>query len=63
MRHIEIGNLDPEQAKRVWEVSEYCRKAGVSRREEQRLIKILGRYASAHELQMNIVRPNNRSRC
>ncbi|NVP56367.1 MULTISPECIES: hypothetical protein [Rhizobiaceae] len=62
MRHIDISKLE-RNPKHVWEVSEYCRKSGVSRTEEKRLIRILGRYASAHELQMNLVRPNNRSRC
>ena len=62
MRHIDIRHLDHERAKHVWEVSEYCRKAGIHRVEEKRLIKILGRYASAHELQMNVIRPNSRSR-
>lgn len=62
MRHIDSRHLDDQQPKHVWEVSEYCRRAGIHRTEEKRLIKILGRYASAHELQMNVIRPNTRSR-
>lgn len=62
MRHIDSRHLDQDQAKHVWDVAEYCRKAGIHRAEEKRLIKILGRFASVHELQMNINRPNNRSR-
>jgi hypothetical protein len=63
MRHIDTRHLDHVRAKHVWDISEYCRKAGIHRAEEKRLIKILGRYASAHELQMNVIRPNNRARC
>jgi hypothetical protein len=43
-------------------VAEYCRRSGIHKAEEQRLIKVLGRYASSHELQMNIVRPQTRTR-
>lgn len=62
MKHIDGRQLEQTQVKHVWEVAEYCRKAGIHQAEEKRLIKVLGRYASAHELQMNIVRPNNRAR-
>lgn len=40
----------------VLDVSEYCRRSGVSETEEKRLITLLGRYASRHELEMNMVR-------
>jgi hypothetical protein len=43
-------------------VAEYCRRSGIHKAEERRLIKVLGRYASSHELQMNIVRPQTRTR-
>jgi len=38
------------------DVSEYCRRSGVSEAEKKRLITLLGRYASRHELEMNMVR-------
>ncbi|KQV73274.1 hypothetical protein ASC90_07720 [Rhizobium sp. Root1220] len=40
----------------VWDISQYCKKAGVHEAEEERLIAMLGRFATSHELQMNINR-------
>ncbi|PDT80277.1 hypothetical protein [Sinorhizobium sp. BJ1] len=62
MRHMDIRKLEKTDAKHVWDVAEYCRRSGIHKAEEQRLIKVLGRYASAHELQMNVVRPQTRTR-
>ncbi|AFL53634.1 hypothetical protein ABIE78_006744 [Sinorhizobium fredii] len=62
MRHTDIRKLEKTDAKHVWDVAEYCRRSGIHKAEEQRLIKVLGRYASAHELQMNVVRPQTRTR-
>ncbi|ABR61420.1 hypothetical protein GOC91_13235 [Sinorhizobium medicae] len=62
MRHADIGKLHESQAKHVWDVAEYCRRSGIHEAEERRLIKVLGRYASSHELQMNVVRPQKRIR-
>ncbi|APG92335.1 hypothetical protein [Sinorhizobium americanum] len=62
MRHMDIRKLERTDAKHVWDVAEYCRRTGLHKAEEQRLIKVLGRYASAHELQMNVVRPQTRTR-
>ncbi|ASY58035.1 MULTISPECIES: hypothetical protein [Sinorhizobium] len=62
MRHMDIRKLEKTDAKHVWDVAEYCRRSGLHKAEEQRLIKVLGRYASAHELQMNVVRPQTRTR-
>jgi len=44
-------------ARPLLEISEYCRRAGVSETEERRLITLLGRYASRQELQMNVRSP------
>ncbi|WEX76851.1 hypothetical protein PYH37_005199 [Sinorhizobium numidicum] len=62
MKHTDIGKLDRTHAKHVWDVAEYCRRNGIHKAEEKRLIKVLGKYASTHELQMNIVRPQTRTR-
>jgi hypothetical protein len=62
MRHTDTRKLDKSQVRHVWDVAEYCRRSGIHKAEEQRLIKVLGRYASSHELQMNIVRPQTRTR-
>lgn len=62
MRHMDIRKLEKSDAKHVWDVAEYCRRSGIHKAEERRLIKVLGRYASVHELQMNVVRPQTRTR-
>ena len=62
MRHTDVGKLDRSQEKHVWDVAEYCKRSGIHKAEERRLIKVLGKYASAHELLMNIVRPQSRTR-
>ncbi|WFU49832.1 hypothetical protein [Sinorhizobium terangae] len=58
----DIGALDGSPAKHIFDVAEYCRRAGISEAEQRRLVKVLGPYASSHELQMNIVRPRIRTR-
>lgn len=55
MTYSDIKLLDASLATRVWDVAEYCRRAGIQEAEERRLIMMLGRYASCHELQMNLV--------
>ena len=55
---------DPSQRseEHVWDIVAYCRQAGIDEAEERRLLKVLGRYASSHELQINIIRPKRPSR-
>ena len=62
MKHADIRTVDNPQAKHIWDVADYCRRTGVHKTEEQRLIKVLGRYATSHELQMNVVRVQTRIR-
>ena len=62
MKHADIRTVDNPQAKHIWDVADYCRRTGIHKIEEQRLIKVLGRYATRHELQMNIVRVQTRIR-
>ncbi|RVK52853.1 hypothetical protein CN155_21305 [Sinorhizobium meliloti] len=56
----DIRIFDERREQYVWDVTAYCRRMGIDEAEAKRLIKILGRYASNHELQMNIVRPHRR---
>ncbi|WP_082557482.1 hypothetical protein [Ensifer sp. Root127] len=58
----EAGWFSRREAQPLLEVSEYRRHAGVDEAEERRLITLLGRYASRHELQMNIIRSLRRVR-
>ncbi|HXV29546.1 MAG TPA: hypothetical protein VD840_04355 [Sinorhizobium sp.] len=62
MKHTDIKKLDRSQTKHVWDVADYCKRSGIHKAEERRLIRALGRYASSHELQMNIIRPQTRTR-
>ena len=62
MKHADIRTVDNPQARHIWDVADYCRRTGIHKTEEQRLIKVLGRYATSRELQMNIVRVQTRIR-
>ncbi|MEI2298789.1 hypothetical protein [Ensifer sp. MJa1] len=62
MKHTDIRSVDSARTKHVWDVADYCRRSGVHKAEEQRLIKVLGKYATSHELQINIVRAQTRVR-
>lgn len=56
MSSHEVRSPAQPEARPVLEVSDYCRRTGASEAEERRLITLLGRYASRHELEMNVVR-------
>ena len=62
MKHTDVRTVDNPQARHIWDVADYCRRTGIHKSEERRLIKVLGRYATSHELQMNIVRAQTRIR-
>ncbi|MCA1492488.1 hypothetical protein [Sinorhizobium alkalisoli] len=62
MKHTDIKKLDQIQTRHVWDVAEYCRRSGLHKTEERRLIRVLGKFASSHELQMNVIRPQTRVR-
>ncbi|MCK3780890.1 hypothetical protein MZK49_29920 [Ensifer sesbaniae] len=62
MKHTDVRTVDNSQVKHIWDVADYCRRTGLHKAEERRLIKVLGRYATSHELQMNIVRAHTRIR-
>jgi len=43
----------PARLRRVWNISEFAKRLGLDRFEENRLIKILGVTATEHELLRN----------
>ncbi len=43
----------PRPTTPVYDVIEHCRKNGLDKAQERKLLLILGRFASRHELQMN----------
>ncbi|PTV69802.1 hypothetical protein DBL06_25810 [Agrobacterium pusense] len=47
---------DKSQVQDMWEVTEYCIRVGIDETQQKRLVQLLGRYASRHELQMNVRR-------
>ncbi len=62
MKHADVRTVANSQIRHIWDVADYCRRTGIHKTEEQRLIKVLGRQATSHELQMNIVRVQTRIR-
>lgn len=55
--HIDNRQFGPRQARQILDVIEHCRKHGVDKAEERKLLILFGRFASRHELEMNIKRP------
>ncbi|SDA96201.1 hypothetical protein SAMN03159448_05602 [Sinorhizobium sp. NFACC03] len=62
MTPTEVKLIALSGAQPLLDVSEYCRRAGICEAEERRLLLLLGRQASCHELQMNIVQRRMRAR-
>ncbi|WDZ79335.1 hypothetical protein PWG15_28080 (plasmid) [Ensifer adhaerens] len=61
MTSTEVRLIAPE-AQPLLDVSEYCKRTGICEAEERRLLLLLGRHASCHELQMNIAKRRFRAR-
>lgn len=58
--HINNRQLGKTQRRAVIDVAAHCQKNGVDKAQERKLLQLLGRFASRHELQMNIKRqPEN----
>jgi hypothetical protein len=55
--HIDNRHFSPRQTRTVIDVVEHCRKNGLDKTEERKLLRLFGRFASRHELQMNTKRP------
>ncbi|MBB3979512.1 hypothetical protein GGQ64_004754 [Rhizobium azooxidifex] len=62
MTESDDSDFDRRQEEPVWDIVAYCRQTGIDEAEERRLLKVLGRYASSHELQINIIRPKRPTR-
>ncbi|MDR6814991.1 hypothetical protein J2X76_000145 [Neorhizobium sp. 2083] len=48
--------VDSKGFKKVWSVAEFAKRYRLDREEETRLLKLLGPFASQHELLMNASR-------
>jgi hypothetical protein len=51
--HIDFEKINGVEARKVWSVSEFCRRFQLSRNEEERLMALLGPFATDCELRMN----------
>lgn len=54
---IDNRQFTPRQTRHVLDVIEHCRRNGLDKAEERKLLLLFGRFASRHELQMNTKRP------
>lgn len=54
--HFDQKHTEANPPKRVWNVSEFAKRYRLDAREEKRLLKLLGPFASEHELLMNATR-------
>ncbi|MFD1743969.1 hypothetical protein ACFSE1_00685 [Rhizobium helianthi] len=54
--HFDQNAAPSKPLKKVWNVSEFARRYRLDPREENRLIKLLGPFASEQELLMNATR-------
>ena len=51
--YFHTRTLEPFNAKPVFDVEQYCRQKGIDKNEERKMLKLLGRFASRHELEIN----------
>jgi hypothetical protein len=56
MKRIEPKDTEVNAARKVWSVSEYAKRHGLSETEEYRLKQLFGPFATACELQHNVKR-------
>ncbi|WP_411036136.1 hypothetical protein [Shinella sp. BYT-45] len=61
-RHLDNRQFGPRQTRHVLDVIEHCRKNGLDKAEERKLLLLLGRFASRHEIEMNVKRPPQNTR-
>lgn len=57
MQFIDINRVERTISTRVWSVAEFCKRYRLDKEEQTRLQKLLGDFASQHELLMNARRP------
>ncbi|SIP90490.1 hypothetical protein SAMN05880590_101117 [Rhizobium sp. RU35A] len=54
--HVDQKVTERQGLRKVWNVSEFARRYRLDSREENRLLKLLGPFASEQELLMNATR-------
>lgn len=55
--HLDNRQFSLKPTRAVIDVVAHCRRTGLDKAEERKLVMLLGRFASRHELQMNTKRP------
>lgn len=58
-QHLDQQTVISQGLKKVWNVSEFAKRYRLDQREENRLLKLLGPFASEQELLMNATRTPN----
>ncbi|QRM55835.1 hypothetical protein [Sinorhizobium sp. BG8] len=52
--HIDNRQMRASTAKSVIDVASHCKQNGIDKSEQKKLLRLLGRFATAHELHMNM---------
>ena len=54
---IDVNSIPQSATRRVWSVTDFCKRYRLDKAEDKRLRKLLGEYATQTELLMNAKRP------
>ncbi|MGF9562308.1 hypothetical protein [Neorhizobium sp. JUb45] len=54
--HLSGQSIESNTVRKVWNVSEFAKRYRLDDREENRLVRLLGQFASEQELLMNATR-------
>lgn len=54
--HLTISDIEDQPLKKVWSVSDFAKRYRLDAEEENRLLKLLGPFATQQELLMNASR-------
>ncbi len=55
--HIDTQSIENADLREVWSVAEFSRRFRLDEREEDRLLKLFGHFATKQELLANVQRP------
>ena len=55
--HVDNRQFTHKQSRHIHDVVEHCRRHGLDKAQERRLLLLFGRFATRHELEMNTKRP------
>ncbi|KAA0681302.1 hypothetical protein DTW90_37105 [Neorhizobium sp. P12A] len=55
--YVDSSRIEDNKLREVWSVKEFARRHRLDPEEEKRLCKLLGDFATRHELLMNAQRP------